>query len=123
VSASVRRESVGVAHPLRLDDPDLPTQPTPSGILGHDEDGKGEVIDTTPAADEPPAVPADTPPALLAPSAARTTKPKSRVQRPKAAAQRLLAEGKPLRAVARDLGVPESTLRSWRKKLEQGPNV
>jgi hypothetical protein len=108
---------------------DLPTQPTPSGILGHDEDGKGEIIETTPVADESPAFPAQAPYALLAPSANRTTAATSK-RRPEAgdraaqleAAKRLLAGGQSVRAAARRLGLSESTLRGWLRGFATGVN-
>jgi hypothetical protein len=106
-------------------------EPTPRLRYGLDEHNRVEFIDVTPTGleDQPVDVPAQTCLALLAPSANQTTTTSKR--KPKAAdraakfdaAKQLLAEGKPLRAVARDLQVPESTLRSWRKKFLVGAAV
>ena len=102
--------------------PDLPMgEPTPVLVFGHDEHGKGEIIDLTPDLEHEEQT---TPkyPVLTAPSANRITtidRQRKPVDWPVVlqTAKFRLAAGQSLRAVARDLGVPESTLRSRIKKL------
>jgi hypothetical protein len=100
---------------------DLPTEPTPTAVLGHDEHGKGEIIVVTPDLQQEEYT-TPKPLVLTAPSANRittATRKRKPVDWPAVlqAAKSRLVEGQTLRAVARDLGVPESTLRNRIKKL------
>ena len=102
---------------------DLPIgEPTPMLVFGHEEHGKGEIIDLTldPEQEEHTT---RMQLVLTAPSANHITTT-VRKQKPGdwpavlQAARSQLAAGQSLRAVAHDLGVPESTLRGRIKKLE-----
>ena len=100
---------------------DLPTEPTPTAVLGHDEHGKGEIIVVTPDLEQEEHT-TPKPLVLTAPSANRVTtidRQRKPVDWPALlqAARSQLAAGQTLRAVARDLGVPESTLRNRIKKV------
>jgi hypothetical protein len=100
---------------------DLPTEPTPTAVLGHDEHGKGEIIVVTPDLQQEEHT-TPKPLVLTAPSANRittATRKRKPVDWPALlqAARSQLAAGQTLRAVARDLGVPESTLRNRIKKV------
>jgi hypothetical protein len=102
---------------------DLPTEPTPTAVLGHDEHGKGEIIDLTNYLQQEEHT-KPTQLVLTALSANRITTAARKQKSEKIdwpvvlqAAKSQLAAGQSLRAVARDLGVPESTLRSRLKKL------
>ena len=102
--------------------PDIPIgEPTPVLLFRHDENGKVEIIDVTP---DPQQEEHTTPKPLVltAPSANRittATRKRKPVDWPAVlqTAKSRLVEGQTLRAVARDLGVPESTLRNRIKKV------
>ena len=82
---------------------DLPTEPTPTALYAHDEHGKGEIIDMTPAD--------------LPISATLVKKANENREAKLALAIDLVLGGTPIRKAANATGVGESTLRSRLKKL------
>ena len=84
---------------------DLPTEPTPTAVLGHDENGKGEFIDVTPA---------DLPiPSTLVEKANRSEDREAKLTK----AIDLVQAGESIRKAAKLAGVSESRLRGHIKKL------
>jgi helix-turn-helix, Psq domain len=86
--------------------PDLPIgEPTPVLLFGHDENGKGEIIDMTPA---------DLPiPSTLVENANRIENREAKLSK----AIDMVQGGTPIRKAANAIGVAESTLRNRIKKL------
>jgi hypothetical protein len=84
---------------------DLPTEPTPTALYAHDEDGKGEIIDMTPADLHISST--------LVENANRIENREGKL----AKAIDLVLGGTPFRRAAKATGVAESTLRSRIKKL------
>jgi hypothetical protein len=84
---------------------DLPTEPTPTAVLGHDEHGKCEFIDVTPA---------DLPiPSTLVEKANRSEDREAKLTK----AIDLVQAGESIRKAAKLAGVSESRLRGHIKKL------
>jgi helix-turn-helix, Psq domain len=82
---------------------DLPTEPTPTAVLGHDEHGKGEIIDMTPAD--------------LPISSTLVKKANENREAKLTKAIDLVQAGESIRKAAKLAGVSESTLRGHIKRL------